>query len=76
VLNRSTEGLTEAEKLFTPPRANMRQNLKRKRVSLLGKLPAPPTNIHFEIPAPLKHFEDEREFILKDTGIQDPKVGS
>jgi hypothetical protein len=69
------EGLTEEEKLFTPPRANMRQSLKRKRVSQLGNLPAPPTNIHFEIPEQLKHFDDGREFILKDTGIDDPKVG-
>jgi hypothetical protein len=60
--------------VFTPRREAMRQSVKRKRVSLLGKLPAPPTNIHFEIPGHLQLFEDGRDFILRDTGQQDPKV--
>jgi len=68
------EGLTRAEKVFAPPRENQRRNTRRKRVNLLGKLPTPPTNIHFEIPEQLKHFE-ERDFILHDTGSEDPKVG-
>jgi hypothetical protein len=69
-------GLTDVEKLFTPRRDAMRQAAKRKRVRLLGKLPAPPTNIHFEIPEQLKHFEDGSDFILADTGPQDPKAGA